>query len=91
MNLPPIAFDDRPCPLKMSFYTPDLLPAAIYVAFEKYVSSLTTPSDSPDLLPTDDHNTLCVLNKYVPLKSRVHRGYYFRKHGQIRCYKNTRF
>ena len=45
LNIPPIAFDDRPCPHKISCYTPDLLPAAISVALENYFSTLTTPSD----------------------------------------------
>ena len=45
LNIPPIAFDDRPRPHKITGYTPDLLPAAISVASENYFSALTTPSD----------------------------------------------
>ena len=52
-----------------------LIPAAISVASENYVSTLTTPSDSPDLLPTDDSNTLHVMKKGMPFKGRVLRGY----------------
>ena len=45
LNLPPITIDDRPPPHKRARYTPDLIPAAIYVASENYVSILTTFSD----------------------------------------------
>ena len=34
LNLTPITIDDRPLPHKRSRYTPDLIPAAIYVASE---------------------------------------------------------
>ena len=34
LNIPPITFDDRPRPHKISRYTPYLLPAAFYVASE---------------------------------------------------------
>ena len=67
LNLPPIAFDDRPCPLKMSFYTPDLLPAAIYVALENYVITLTIPSDLLDLLPSNYPNNIHVMKMGVPV------------------------
>ena len=82
MHLPPITIDDRPLPHKIALYAPDLLPDAIYVASEKSVSTLTTPYDSPYILPTDDTNTLHVLKKDLPLKGRVHRGYC--------CMKNVR-
>ena len=61
------------------------------VASENSVSTLNTPSDSPDILPNDDPNTLHVLKKDVPLNVRINRGYFFRKHGRIRCYKKIRF
>ena len=91
LNLPPITIDDRPHPHKRARYTPNLLPAAIYVATENYVSNLTTPSDLLDLIPSGHPNTLYVMKKYVPLTFRVKRGYWCRKHGQIRCYKKIRF
>ena len=91
MHKSPITIDDRPPPHKRTQYAPDLLPAAISVASENYVSKLNNPSDFPDLFPTDDPNTLRVMNKHAPLKVRFNRGYCCRKHGQIRCYKNTRF
>ena len=50
LNLPPITIYDRPCPHKRALYTPDLLPAAFYVASENYVSTFTTPYYSPRLL-----------------------------------------
>ena len=52
---------------------------------------MTTPSDSPDILPTHGPKTLHVLEKDLPVRDLFHRGYCCRKHGQIRCYKNTRF
>ena len=52
---------------------------------------MTTPSDSPDILPTDGQKTIHVLKKVLDVNGRVHRGYFCRKHGQIRCYKKTRF
>ena len=91
MNTPPITIDDRPPSHKRAQYTPDLLPAAISVAYENSVSTLTTPSDFPDILHTDYPNTLHVMKKYMPLKGRVHSGYCFSKHGKKRCYKKTRF
>ena len=62
-------------PHKRSRYTPDQLPAAISVASENSVSTLTTPSDSPDILPSDNPNTLYVINKDAPFEVRVNRGY----------------
>ena len=59
---------------KRARYAPDLLPAAISVSSENSLSTLTTPSYFPDIVPTDDPNTLHVLNKYLPLKGRFHRG-----------------
>ena len=90
LNLPPITIDDTPPPHKRAQYTPDLLPDEIYVVSEKYFSTLTTPSNFPDLLPSDNTNTLHVMKKYVTFKGRVNREYCCRKHSQTRCYKKTR-
>ena len=73
--LTPITIDDIPRLHKRSRYTLDMLPAAISVSSENYCSNLTTPSDSPDLLPTDALTTLYVMKKYVPLKGSVNIGY----------------
>ena len=75
LNPPPINFDDITHPHKISRYTPDLFPAAIYVAPENYFSTLTTPSDSPDILPSDDTNTLYVMKMVVPILGMVCRRY----------------
>ena len=91
MNLPPITFYDRPRPHKITHYTPDLLPAAISVASENYVSTFTTPSDSPDFLTFDNPYTLYVLKKDVNFIDRMKRGYCCRKYDQKWCYKKTRF
>ena len=49
-NIPPITIDDIPLPNKRSQYTPDTLPAAISVTSVNYVSMLTTPSDSTQVV-----------------------------------------
>ena len=67
---------------KRSQYTPDMLLAAIYFPSENYLSNLTTPSDSPDILPTYDTNTLHVMKKYEPYRGRDKIWYCCRKHGQ---------
>ena len=79
-----------PPPHKKAWYNPDLIPAAISVDSENSISNLTTPSDSPDILPTHDPTSIHVLKKDVILKGVVNRGYFCSKHGRIRCYKNTR-
>ena len=53
--------------------TPNLLPATIYFASENSVSTLTTPYDFPDILPTDGPKTLHVLKKDVPVKGLARR------------------
>ena len=91
MHIPPITIDDRPHPPKRARYAPNLLPATISVASENSVSTLTTPSDLTDILSTDGQKNVHILKKGLPVNGRVHRGYCCRKHGRIRCYKNTRF
>ena len=81
MNLPPITIDDRPPPLKRTRYAPDMLPYDIFVACEKSVSTLTTPSYLPDILPTDGQKNVHVLKKGLPVKGRFHKGCCCRKHG----------
>ena len=58
LNIPPIIIDGRPHQDKRARYSPDLLPAAIYVASENHVSTLTIPSDPPQVLvlTSDDPN-----------------------------------
>ena len=91
LNLPPITFDDRPRPHKRAQYKPGLLPAAIYVAYEDYVSTSTTPSVFPYLLPSDDPNILHVMKKGVSLLWRMKIGYCCRKHDQKTFHRKTRF
>ena len=66
---------------KRARYAPNMLPATIYVASENSVSTLTTPSDLPDILPTDGQKDVHVLKKGLPVNGRDHRGYCCRKHG----------
>ena len=78
LNLLPITFDDIPRLHKRARYNPDLLSAARSVASENSFSTLTTPSDFPDLFPSYDTNTLHVMNMDVTLIGRLKRGYYCR-------------
>ena len=93
LNLPPIASYDRPCPHKRARYTPDLIPAAISVASENTVITLTTPSDLPRLLllPSDDPNPTHARMKDESYCIRAKIGYCCREHDDKICYKKTRF
>ena len=71
LNPPTITIGNRPHPHKRARYTPYLLPAAIYVASENTVSNFTTPSDFPDLLPSDNPKHIHAINKYEPYLGRV--------------------
>ena len=75
-----------PACIKKSRYTQDQHPAAISFASANSVNTLTTPSDFPDLLPSDDPTTLPAMKKYVTFQGRLHKGYCCRKHGQIIYY-----
>ena len=72
LNIPPNYIGNRPHLDKRAHYTPDLLPDAIFVAFEKCVSTLTTPSDSPQLLVLTFYvpNHLRAMKKYEPYHRR---------------------
>ena len=71
LNLPPITTDDKPRPNKRSHYTQDLIPDAIYVAYENSVSTLNNPSDSPQLLlqPSNNTNPSYAMKKDEPVKT----------------------
>ena len=56
-----------------------MLPAAISIASEESISTLTTPSDLPYLFPSDDPNNFHVINKDVPFLGRAKIGYHCRK------------
>ena len=73
LDLPPNTIYYRPCPDKRSRYNPDLIPAAISVASEIFVSNLTTSSDSPQLLllTSEYPNPRHVVNKYESYRGRV--------------------
>ena len=63
-NLPPITIFDITHLDKRPRYTPDLLPSDIYIASEKSMSTLNTPSDSPQLLVlTSDYPNHCHATK----------------------------
>ena len=51
---------------KRARYTLDLIPDAISVASENSVRNLTTPSDYPDLFPSDDPRPLHEMNNHEP-------------------------
>ena len=67
-NLPPITIDNRTYPDKGSRYTPDIIPYTISVASEKSVSTLNTPSDSPQpsILTSNYPNHHHTMKKYKP-------------------------
>ena len=87
LNLPPITIYDRPHPHKRDRYTPDVLAYEISVASENSVSTLTTTSDSPDLLPCDYPNLIYAINKYEIYIFSVKIGYCWRKNDEKICYK----
>ena len=67
LNIPPITIDDSPIPNKRSWYTPDTLPSAIYVASGNSVNVFTNPSDYLQLLEpkyddTDTQHTIISYN-----------------------------
>ena len=82
LHLTPITIYYRTRPHKISQYTPNLPPAALSVSSDNSFSTFTTPSDSPDILPSDDPDTIYVMYKYVHFQGRFHRRYCCRKHGQ---------
>ena len=86
LNLPPII----PCSHKRARYTPDLIPAAISIASEKYFSTLTTPSYSLDILSSNNTNILHVMKKYVIFPGRIKSGCCCWKHDKNICYRNTK-
>ena len=82
LNLPSITIDERTRPNKRARYSPDLLPASIYVASEKSVITLSTSyySSLLLLLTSDDPNPLHDIKKYLHNCDKVKRGYCYRKH-----------
>ena len=90
LNLPPITIGDSSRLDKISLYTPDLLPSAIFVSSKNYVSTLTTPSDSPQvlLLPSSYPYPRHAMKKYNTYRVIFKRGYFSRKHSEKRFYKN---
>ena len=90
LNFPHFAIDDSPHPNKRSRYTSDHLPDAISVTYGYYVSTLTTPSNSPKLLEPnyDDPDTLHTIMSGNPYHGRIKRGYWSRFHYGIIYYKN---
>ena len=70
-----------------------MLPDDICVTFGNYISTLTTPSDSTQLLVTnyDDPDTQHAIMSDNPFRGRGERGYCSRFHYGKRCYKGLRF
>ena len=86
LNLTPITIDDRPQLGKRYRYTTDMLLSIIYIASGKYVSTLTTPYDSSQLiiLTSDDTNHFHAMKKYEPYCGRVKIGYFSMKRDKKR-------
>ena len=93
LNLPPVSIDDSSGLNKISRYTPDLLPASIYVAYGKYVSTLDTPSELPQVViltydaPNTDH--AIIIDKHDCATEK--RGYFSRSHDGKYALKNRLF
>ena len=77
LNNPPMYIDDSTHLVKVAQYNPDPLSAAIYVASENSVSTLTTPSKSLlfIVLNSDDPSPLHYIKKDEPYHGRVIIGY----------------
>ena len=75
MSLSPIVIDDSPRPNKISRYTYDPLPAAIFVTSGKSVSMFTTPSDYQQSFEPnyDNHDGFHNIMSDNPLCSRIKR------------------
>ena len=83
MHLPPITIDDRPPPPpKRARYAPNLFPATISVASENSVSTLTTPSDLKDILPTDGPKTLHVSYSSILCGLYLSQAHISSEHGE---------
>ena len=89
-NITAMPIDGSICPKERYLNTSDLLPSSIYVSYGKYVSTLTTPSDSPQVisLTSDDPNTHRTITKDNPGHYRGGVVYYSRIYDVIICYKN---
>ena len=87
ITLPLIIF---PAPQK-SWYTSDPLPAAISVTSGNYVSILTTPSDSPQLLVlySDDTETQHTTMSDNPFHISMKGGYCLSFHDWVLCAKSS--
>ena len=75
LNITHTPIDDSPCPNKRAQYTSDPLPAAISVTLGYFVSTLTTPSDYPQLLEPnyDDPDTLHIILSENPCRGSMAR------------------
>ena len=76
LNIPPMPIGNITCPNKTSHYTSEPLPAKIYVTSEKYVSTLTTPSNPPQFIlinydDTNTHHTIISYNHFCDRDKRV--------------------
>ena len=76
LNISPITIDDRIHPDKRDRYTPDMLPAAIFVASEKYGGTFTTRYNYPQFIVLTSHGPNChhAIKKYNPVHGRAKRG-----------------
>ena len=91
-NIPTMPLNESSRQSKRAYYNPYELPDFIYVASGKYVSTLTTPSGSPQyiLLSSDASSTdhTIVRDKTVCVKDKI--VYCSRLHELIRFYRKSR-
>ena len=93
LNIPPITIDDITSPDKIACYTPDLIPDAIFISSEKYVSTLTTPYDYSQVrvITSDELKAHHPTKKDNPVHGKVQIGYFSRQHDGKICYKKPVF
>ena len=90
LNPPHVPIGDSPRLNKTAWYTSDPLTDAISITPGYSVSTLTTPSDPPQL-PEQNYDypdTLHTIMNDNPFRGNMTRGYCSRFHDGIICYKN---
>ena len=85
LNLSYMPLDDSTNPNKISLYTPDLIPAAIYVSYQNYVFTLNNPFEPPKftLLDYDCSTTEHIIMVDKHESGNVKIGYRARRHDGI--------
>ena len=93
LNLSPIPIYDSFIPNKISCCTPDMLPSDISIYSKRYVSTFTTPSESPQVILLNPYasNTDHIIMRDKPSHATDKMGYCSSLHYGIRLYKNPSY